>query len=404
MFQTSVGMRPRDRTYSEPMTSTMQDVALVGGPVVCVGALDFDRTDTGITPRRLPHWTRSQVPDLFMHSMISMGSGVRLSFATDSDVVELDVLVTGFRLADGPSRAPVFQLRGPGVPIQTVPAPSYNCFVIDMSNPNDVGYEAGDATTIRFEGLGGDWTSIEIWLPHGSSTELRAMRISDDAGARPAEPTGKRRWLHYGSSISHCMEAETPLEVWPAIAADLGGVELFSLGLAGQCQLDQFVARTIRDLPVDVISLKLGINTVNGDAMRERAFIPAVHGLLDTIRDGHPDTPTLVVSPIFCPSAELQPGPTLMSADGGFDTVPGMESIRSGCLTLVRIRELLEQIVTIRREVGDANLHYLDGLQLFGADDAADLPDRLHPNNDGYARMGHRFAACAFGEGAPLAG
>ena len=397
-------MRPRDDTYSEPMSTTLQDFALIGGPIDCVGALDFDRSGSGVTPRRLPHWTRSQVPDLFMHSMIAMGSGVRLSFATNSEVVELDVLVTGFRIANSAARAPVFQLRGSGVAVQTVPAASFNCFVIDMSNPDDVGYEDGGATTVRFAGLGDGWKSIEIWLPHAASTELRALRISNDAEARPAEPTGKRRWLHYGSSISHCMEADTPLEVWPAVAADLGGVDLFSLGLAGQCQLDQFVARTIRDLPLDVISLKLGINIVNGDAMRERAFVPAVHGLLDTIRDGHPDVPILVVSPIFCPSAEDQPGPTLMSADGGFDTVPGMESIRNGCLTLVRIRELLELIVTIRREVGDGNLHYLDGLQLFGADDAADLPDRLHPNNDGYARMGRRFAGLAFGDGAPLAG
>ncbi|MCU1399827.1 MAG: lipase, partial [Acidimicrobiales bacterium] len=206
-------MPPRGGTYSEPMTSTLQDVALVGGPVFCVGALDFDRTGTGITPRRLPDWTRAQVPDLFMHSMISMGSGVRLSFATNSDVIELDVLVTGFRIANGITRAPIFQLRGSGVPTQTVPAPSYNCFVLDMTNPNDVGFEPGEPTTIRFEGLGGDWTSIEIWLPHAASTELRALRISGGAEAREAEPSGKRRWLHYRSSISHFMDADTPLEV-----------------------------------------------------------------------------------------------------------------------------------------------------------------------------------------------
>ena len=29
---------------------------------------------------------------------------------------------------------------------------------------------------------------------------------------------------------------------------------------------------------------------------------------------------------------------------------------------------------------------------LFGADDAADLPDDLHPNPAGYVRMGERFA------------
>jgi lysophospholipase L1-like esterase len=52
--------------------------------------------------------------------------------------------------------------------------------------------------------------------------------------------------------------------------------------------------------------------------------------------------------------------------------------------------------------LGDANLHYLDGLALFGPDDAGDLPDDLHPNAAGYARLGHRFAAHAFAMGGPL--
>jgi lysophospholipase L1-like esterase len=34
----------------------------------------------------------------------------------------------------------------------------------------------------------------------------------------------------------------------------------------------------------------------------------------------------------------------------------------------------------------------VDGLELFGAADAGDLPDDLHPNPAGYRRMGERFA------------
>ena len=66
----------------------------------------------------------------------------------------------------------------------------------------------------------------------------------------------------------------------------------------------------MRDTPADLISVKIGINLVNTDLMRLRAFAPAVHGFLDTIRDGHPTTPLLVVSPLFCPIHEDTPGPT----------------------------------------------------------------------------------------------
>jgi len=85
-------------------------------------------------------------------------------------------------------------------------------------------------------------------------------------------------------------------------AALRSGFSPLSLGFAGQCMLDPFVARTIRDLPADVISLKVGINLVNADSMTDRTFGPALHGFLDQVRDGHPDTPILLVSPIHCPS------------------------------------------------------------------------------------------------------
>lgn len=45
----------------------------------------------------------------------------------------------------------------------------------------------------------------------------------------------------------------------------------------------------------------------------------------------------------------------------------------------------------------------VDGLALFGADDVADLHDDLHPNAAGYRRMGERFHALLFADGAPFA-
>ena len=198
------------------------------------------------------------------------------------------------------------------------------------------------------------------------------------------------------------MEADGHSETWPAVAARAAGVELTSLGLGGQCHLDGMVARTLRDADVDLISLKLGINVLNGDSMRERVFIAAVHSFLDTIRDAKPRTPILVVSPILCPAAEDRPGPTLN--DGRAIYTPDRpESLVLGALTAQRIRVLLTEIVERHRRGGDVDLYYLDGLKLFGHADLGDLPDGLHPNAAGLRRMGERFADLAFGDGGPFA-
>jgi hypothetical protein len=66
------------------------------------------------------------------------------------------------------------------------------------------------------------------------------------------------------------------------------------------------------------------------------------------------------------------------------------------------MREISTGVVNARRG-GDHNLHLLDGLSLFGTADLGDLPDGLHPNAVGYARMGERFHRLAFSAGAPFA-
>jgi len=380
------------------------EVPLEGGPVELVGVLDVDREGQGIVPRRLPGWTRPQVPDLFMETMVRMPSGVRLRFATDSTSVELDVLVTHLRLVPDPVRPSWFDLRVDGVPAgaeSTTVGPAVGIRSLD---PGTITFEDGGPTTIRFEGLPPGPKDVEVWLPQGAVVELRALRIDDGSTASPAAVDDRPRWVHYGSSISHAMEASSPTATWPAVAADLAGHHLTSVALAGQCQLDPFLARTIRDLPADVITLKVGINLVNGATMVDRTFAPAVHGFLDTIREGQPDTPIVLVSPIFCPCAEDRPGPTVPGPDGRFRTIPGLEDVRATGLTLTKVRTVLRDVVELRRSLGDANLAYVDGLGLFGPDDAGDLPDDLHPNAAGQRRMGERAATLVFGAGGALDG
>jgi hypothetical protein len=247
---------------------------------------------------------------------------------------------------------------------------------------------------------------VVVWLPHNEVTELVALRTNAPVEALP--DTRRKVWLHHGSSISHGSDAESPSTTWPAIAAAQGEVELLNLGFAGSAMLDPFTARAIRDTPADLISLKLGINLVNGDVMRLRAFGPAVHGFLDAVREGHPTTPLLVVSPILCPIHEDTPGPAMPDfsklSEGQLSFVATGDPTDPTRLTLNIIRRALARIV-VERAVEDPHLHYLDGRELYGEADLYELPlpDQLHPDAATHRRIGERFASIAFATGGPLA-
>ncbi|MFD7106682.1 GDSL-type esterase/lipase family protein [Streptomyces celluloflavus] len=365
------------------------------------GALELERTAHGVLPHRLPARARAQCSDGQLAMAESQPSGVRLAFRTRATAIELDTLRTKRAYVGVPPRPDgVYDLLVDGRLTGQATVTGGNTLTIDMTT-GTAESRPGPAGTLRFTELPGGDKDVEIWLPYNETTELVALRT--DAPVEPAPDRGRRVWLHHGSSISHGSDAASPTAIWPALAASLGGVELINLGLGGSALLDPFTARALRDTPADLISVKMGINLVNADLMRLRAFTPAVHGFLDTIRDGHPTTPLLVVSPIFCPIHEDTPGPTAPD----FATL-GTEQLRfraagdpaeraSGKLTLNVIRDELARIVA-QRAAEDPNLHLLDGRALYGAADSAELPlpDELHPDAATHRRIGTRFAELAF--------
>jgi hypothetical protein len=360
-----------------------------------VGALDQELTPTGVTWRRLPAWTKPQLVDPGLQLVVQMPAGVRLELRTTSTALELDVAMTAVRVGDLPFNPPAFDLVVDGELRSTVTTADHT--TLQITGPGQFDVLPGGPATIRLD-LPGDDSLVEVWFPHAATVEVLAARVDEGATVEPVERT-KRRWVHHGSSISHCLEATSPTGMWPAIAARLADVDLVSLGFGGQCMLDQHTARTIRDVPADLISLKAGINVVNGDTLRERTFRPALHGFLDTVRDGHPDTPFVIATPIVCPTAEDHPGPTVLLADKQFHVVPRPEELAVGSLSLQRVREIMTEVVTTRQENGDKNLHLVDGLALFGPDDAHMLPDGLHPSAEGYRLIAERFHALAFENG-----
>ncbi len=381
------------------MTAAMTPVDHLGGAVRLAGVLHLEPAAAGHSLHRLPAWTAPQVVDPALMLIRAMPSGCRVEMVTDATAVELEVQLTIIQLDDNNVGA-AFDLVVDGELVDGLVTRDGTTLKIDMAT-GEMDHVPGGPTTVRFEGLAPGQKLVEVWLPNAAVVDLLEVRA--DGAVAPPPNRGLRRWVHYGSSISHCLEATRPTGVWPVVAARLAGVDLQSLGLAGQCQLDGFTARTIRDLPADLISCKLGINVVNGDTMRERTFVSAVHNLIDTIRDGHPDAPLVIITPIYCAPHEAAPGPSVF-IDGKCTAAERPKALAVGALDLGRIRRIHAEIVEARRAAGDEHVHLISGLDLAGPDDAADLPDDLHPNPALYQRMGERFHELAFGVGGPFAG
>ncbi|WP_051945163.1 GDSL-type esterase/lipase family protein [Streptacidiphilus rugosus] len=232
---------------------------------------------------------------------------------------------------------------------------------------------------VVFGGLPAGPKDIEIALPILPAVRLRGLRALDGEALLPF-PDERPRWTVYGSSISHGYAA-TPTQTWPATAARLLGRNLTNLGYGGACLLDPLVGRMLANRPADFITLELGINVYNTAALRERTFLPAVHGLVAEIRSRQPEVPVEVLGPVFGGERETE-------------LTDGM-SEAFGDLTLERLRDQLHEAVELHRRRGDTALTWKDGRELCSAADAARgvLPDGLHPDAEHQQEMGRRYAS-----------
>lgn len=347
--------------------------------VELAGALDTEPTADGLIPRRLPAWTVPQVP-ADMHRGVRGSSGVRLRLWPSGDAVTLRLRTAVYHPESAPPQL-ITALRGDAEASVALPA---TCALTDDGRPDP----AAPFVEVRVPVPAGEGP-VELWLPPGGVTELAGL---DAAGVRELPVDPRRSWWHYGSSISQCSGAAGPLLTWPALASRRLGVRLTSLGFGGQAMLDQFVARTLRDSDADLISLAVGINIQNGATMTARTFAPALHGFLDTVREGHPTTPILLLSPIVFPDGEERPGPLWFDASGRARPLGDPADVALGALSVGAIRGLIDAVLAAR---ADPHLTFTDGRDLLGRADAALLADGLHPSAEGYAILGERFAAHA---------
>lgn len=306
------------------------------------GAVSYETVDDGIRPWRIPHERRA----LFAEPLVERAgapAGVRLGLRSTTQVIEL-------------SLTPYEAQR------------QIDCVVDgELIATATIGEGEQD---VHFADLPVGEKNIELYLSQSHPMTITRLAIQKGA-TRALLSDDKPRWVTYGSSITQCKAAASPAETWPAIVARQYDLALTCLGYSGQCHLEPLVAHMIRDLPADFISLCLGINVMGGATLNPRTFQQAVIGLVHTIRGRHEAIPLVVMSPIYAPDRETEKNAV------GFN----LELMRE------EIAEAVDMLQTI-----DDNIHYVNGLNVFGAEHEHHLPDRLHPDADGYRIMAKNFS------------
>ncbi|WP_438347951.1 SGNH/GDSL hydrolase family protein [Paenibacillus sp. FA6] len=306
------------------------------------GAVSLEHTEAGIKPWRIPYQDYELYPPDGINGKAAICAGVRLRLRSDSTIVALSYTpledqATLDCIADGK----LYSVK-----------------------------RAQGSTEVVFEGLPVGMKEIEIYLPQNIGLTISGLKI-EVASQFEVSPDVRPKWVTYGSSITQCVAASSPSRTWPAIASVEGGYNLTCLGYSGNCHLEPMIARLIRDLPADVITLCVGINVYGAASLSPRTFKPALIGMLDNIREKHTTTPLFVISPIYGSEREVEEN------ELGF--------------TLPMMREDIRQTVELLQQRGDHHIFYRDGLEWFDGSDEEYLSDGLHPDAAGYELLGSRF-------------
>ena len=309
------------------------------------GAVSLQKTEDWVMPWRTPHPMHVLFPEPLLERS-AMPAGVRISFRSNTTQVSGNIVAHFSQ----PGESRLLDLCCEGEIVAS----------LDLTQKDD----------FDFDGLSDGEKLIELWLPQFGSFQLRSLEIDDGATLQPFTDA-RPRWVTYGSSITQCRTAASPTQTWPAIVARQHGLNLTCLGYGGQCHLDAMVARMIRDLPADYISMCLGINIQGASSLGPRAFRPAIIGAVQIVREKHPDIPLVLMSPICSPPREENPNAV------GFH--------------LKGMREEVQAAAEALQSHGDRHVHYVDGLSVFGSDYTHLLPDALHPDAEGYRVMGKNF-------------
>jgi lysophospholipase L1-like esterase len=205
-----------------------------------------------------------------------------------------------------------------------------------------------------------------LYLPEGMQPTV--LSIEPTGGGEITPAPSQPRWVAYGDSLAEGWVASGPSGAWPAIVGRREGLDVVNMGYAGSARGELVSAEHVASITADVISISHGTNCWTRIPHSAGQMLENTRAFLEVIRQGHPDTPIVLASPVVRPDAESTPN-------------------RLGA-TLADLRAAMETAGRERIDRGDTRLAVVPGAAVLGAEH---LADGIHPGDEGHVRMAEVF-------------
>ncbi len=206
---------------------------------------------------------------------------------------------------------------------------------------------------------------ITLYLPLYMGVKVLGIGLDADARIERARPFAVAKPIvFYGTSITQGGCASRSGMSYQAILGRLLNADFVNLGFSGNGLGEAELAHAVADIDAACFVMDFAQNNPTVESLKQ-AYAP----FLETIRGKHPDTPILVITPIYAARESW-------SRD---DRLEGM-------------RELIRHAAAERIAAGDRHIEIVEGTDLLGPARGDGLVDGTHPNDLGFQWMADGLA------------
>ncbi len=285
---------------------------------------------------------------LFNPEKAKTTSGIVLSFKTASPFVK-----AFFRKLPGLNRAGLFTIYRNGT--------EEGSLIINAST--DSSFFVNIASNSSDESL------YDIVLPTLNNLAFTGLEIDSSFDLIKYTPEEKRIYVAYGNSITHGVGQLGTNQTYAYKTAQTFGWELYNVAVGG-AKTSQAIAGMLRDdfERIDYMTILIGYNDYNFQGIDTAEYKTRMTGVLDAIRQTHPETE------IFCIS----------------QTFTLQDTSKTSGLPIADFRTALANFVEERKSQGDSRIYLIRGEEIT---DSSSLKNRVHFSVNGAARFADSLAA-----------